>query len=840
MGSILTRSPSFVACIFLLFGSPAANAHGRERQTVDLDGQWDVAQGVMETIPAQFPAKVPVPGLIDIAQPGFTEVGVKSRQRDAFWCRTTFKIDGPVPAVATLRIAKAFFGTKVYLNGVLLGEHLPLFTPAFFDARKSLVGNAKDNELIIRVGASPDALPPTMPRGHDPEKSKYVPGIYDTVQLILSGTPNLIHIQAAPDIDSGKVHLQAVVHNGGADCSTPVTCTVREKRSGAVVGTVTVAGVRVASATDKTVDAEVSIPQCHLWSPEDPFLYTVEVTTSADKLVSTFGMREFHFDRASGHAFLNGKPYFLRGSNTTLYRFFEDADRGGLPWDSGWVRRLHRGFKEFHWNCLRYSIGFSPEFWYDIADEEGILLQDEFPIWMLDKKVTSEELAEEYTAHMQETWNHPSVVIWDAQNETVKTDVTGAAIRQVRQLDLSDRPWDNGWGGVQAATDPFESHPYHFIKNTRSMPALSAALKVPAYGYKDMTFSRFHSPIIVNEYGGIWLRRDGQATKVSRAFYDHILGPNATADQCRQTYAHYMAAETEFWRCNRGCAGVLEFTALGYSEPNGTTSDHFIDVKNLTYEPRMAAAFKSAFAPVGLMIDYWESERIAGSSSSIPVVVINDLAPAWKGMVRLTLEQAGKVVTRQDKAVSVDSFGSRRLTFDFDAPASPGCYELKATIAGFDGQTVVSDRAFPVVSESDWIAKAGYPVKTATASSERTAGNFLLAAANAASENGVGWSSDFSDSQWICLDLGQPRMVGRAVLNWEAAYAAAYRLETSSDGRVWTTVYSTDTGKGGTETPSFSPVTARFVRMAGVRRATKFGYFLWGFHVCGPLAMAHG
>jgi beta-galactosidase len=830
----MSRVLLLILSIFLCFEFTAQNSWGEERQTLALDGGWDIAQGAMDTPPAQFTAKVPVPGLVDMAQPNFTDVGVRSPQRDAFWYRRKFQIDRPVPAVAILRIAKAFFGAKVYLNGVVVGEHLPLFTPGYFDVQKNLLAAGKENELIIRVGASPDALPVSMPRAHDGEKSKYIPGIFDSVQLILSGTPNLINIQAAPDIALGKVRVQALVHNGGADSSTPVAFTVKEKRSGAVVGTVTIPDVHVPSATDKTVDAEISIPHCHLWSPEDPFLYTVEVTTTADKIVSAFGMREFHFDPASGHAFLNGKPYFMRGSNTTVYRFFEDSERGGLPWNVDWVRRLHRSFKDFYWNSLRYSIGFPPEFWYDIADEEGILLQDEFPIWGLDKHVTTAELAQEYAAHMQATWNHPSVVIWDSQNETIRNaEPTGAAIQQVRHLDLSNRPWDNGWGGVQAATDPFESHPYHFIKNTRTMPALATALKVPTYGYHDMIFSRFHSPIIINEYGGIWLQRDGQPTKVSRAFYDHILGPNATADQYRQTYAHYMAAETEFWRGNRGCAAVLEFTALGYSEPNGTTSDHFLDINNLIYEPHMAAAFKNAFAPVGLMIDYWESEMIAGSSSSIPVVVINDLAPPWDGTVHLVLQRAGKVAFQEDQAVSVESFGSKKVMFNFTAPIAPGGYELKATILGADVQTVVSDRAFPVISEADQIARRGYPVKAATASSERSQNNFLLAAINAASDNGIGWSSEFSDPQWIALDLGVPRKIGRVVLNWEAACATSYRLETSSDGQNWTQVYATDAGKGGIETLTFPPVMARFVRMFGTKRATKFGYFLWSFHVYG-------
>jgi beta-galactosidase len=811
------------------------NSRSEDRKTLSLDGGWDIAEGTMESPPVQFSAKVPVPGLVDMAQPAFTDVGVKSPQREAFWYRKTFQLDRPVPAVATLRIAKAFFGTKVYLNGVVVGEHLPLFTPGYFDVQKNLMGAGKENELIIRVGATPDALPPTLPRGHDGEKSKYIPGIFDSVQLILSGTPNLVHIQAAPDISHDKVHIQAQVHNAGPDASTPVTFTVKEKKSGTVVGTVTAPDVQISSTADKTIDAEIPIPQAHLWSPEDPFLYTMEVTTTADKMSSAFGMREFHFDPASGHAFLNGKPYFMRGTNTTLYRFFEDSERGDLPWNADWVRRLFHSFKDFHWNSARLSIGFPPEFWYDIADEEGILLQDEFPIWGLDKKVPSDELVQEYAAHMQETWNHPSVVIWDSQNETVKTEVTGAAVQQVRSLDLSNRPWDNGWGGVQTETDPFESHPYHFIKNTKTMPALASALKVPAYGYHDMALSRFHSPIIINEYGGIWLQRDGTPTKVSKAFYDHILGPNATAGQYRETYAHYMAAETEFWRGNRGVAAVMEFTVLGYSIPIfGTTSDHFIDVKNLVYEPHMVEAFKNSFAPVGLMIDYWESEMTASSPASISVVVINDLEPAWKGAVHLVLKQGDKVVLKQDHEISVESFGSQKTVFNITVPASPGSYDLQATIQGADGQTVTSDRAFPVISEADQIAKAGFPVKDATSSSERSQNNFRLAAMNAALDNGIGWSSDFGiDPQWIALDLGTPQQIGRVVLKWDPAYATSYRLETSMDGQNWTQVYATDVGKGGIETLTFSPVRARWVRMFGIKRATKFGYFLWSFQVYG-------
>src|SRR5208282_3093043 len=99
--------------------------------------------------------------------------------------------------------------------------------------------------------------------------------------------------------------------------------------------------------------------------------------------------------------------YFLRGSNVTLYRFFEDPERAALPWTEQWVRLLHRRFKEMHWNALRYTIGLAPEIWYRIADEEGILVQDEFPIWEGGQRrnwpaeLKRDELAREYTAWMQ-------------------------------------------------------------------------------------------------------------------------------------------------------------------------------------------------------------------------------------------------------------------------------------------------------------------------------------------------------------------------------------------------------------------------------------------------------
>jgi beta-galactosidase len=487
----------------------AGPASESNRRVMSLDGTWEIGEGTMDTIPGDFERRVPVPGLVTLAQPPFVEAGPvvdrfalsqKDPRRDAFWYRKTFQLDGPVPTVAMLKVSKAMFGTRVFLNDRLLGDHAPSFTPGYFDARGAL--RPGENTVLIRVGADRDAVTKAVASGYDVEKERYIPGIFDSVSLVLSGTPHFLHIQAAPDITNRAVRVQAVLRNEGETRPVDIRFSVREAKSGRVVGRVTnrVAGMQ--RGTEETILVTIPIADCKLWSPETPFLYRLEADSGADRIETRFGMREFRFDQASGRAMLNGRPYYMRGSNITLYRFFEDPECGDSPWQEGWVRKLHQRVKEMNWNSLRYCIGFPPEFWYDIADEEGILIQDEFPIWFATpakkrwpEELKSEQLALEYGEWMRERWNHPSVVIWDATNETVSEE-TGKAISQVRGLDLSGRPWDNSYMPPQEPGDVFESHPYHFINPHFKLWQLQDADPVPRGNYSP---NKGNNAIVINE-----------------------------------------------------------------------------------------------------------------------------------------------------------------------------------------------------------------------------------------------------------------------------------------------------------------------------------------------------
>ena len=94
------------------------------------------------------------------------------------------------------------------------------------------------------------------------------------------------------------------------------------------------------------------------------------------------------------------------------------------------------------------------------------------------------------------------------------------------------------------------------------------------------------------------------------------------------------------------------------------------------------------------------------------------------------------------------------------------------------------------------------------------------------------WSSAFSDPQWLQVDLGSVSAISQVVLDWETAYATAFQIQTSSDGTNWTSIYSTTTGTGGTQTLNVTG-TGRYVRMYGTARATQWGYSLWEFQVYG-------
>lgn len=227
--------PKMFRCLFALLVVlvPTTRAENA-RKILSLDGNWQLAEGSLNTIPKAFDRQVVVPGLVSMAKPAFGEVGVKSSRREAFWYRRMFHVEGEVPEVALLKIHKAMFGAQVMLNGKSLGDHQPCFTPGYFDAKTAL--KQGENELVIRVGAFTDNLPKIVPTGWDNEKKKYIPGIYDSVELILSGNPFIVRVQAVPDIEKQAVTIHTWLQRADAQSAAKIEFVVREVVSGRIAG----------------------------------------------------------------------------------------------------------------------------------------------------------------------------------------------------------------------------------------------------------------------------------------------------------------------------------------------------------------------------------------------------------------------------------------------------------------------------------------------------------------------------------------------------------------------------------------------------------------------------
>ena len=569
---------------FLFFQAIAAWAAGSVRQIVSLDGRWEIADGKSPSeMPASFPHTVPVPGMVNLAKPAFVNVdafisrenlvnkiraklapeewlatywkGKIDQDRDYFWYRKTFRAPKE-RAVAMLKINKAQFGTAVWLNDGKLGEYAGCFTASYFPLDKDIKWGA-ENTIVIRIGAHPAVLPDTFPTGSDFEKIKWTPGIYDSVSLIFCDNPVIESVQVAPCIATGEVVVQTSVKNcGNAPLAATLAHLVKPWKRGKQVAAGQPQSIALQPGETKLSTQKIKIPDVHLWSPEDPFLYVVDSSTGGDSLKTRFGMREFRFDAFTKRAYLNGKVYFLRGSNITLHRFFEDPLCGDLPWDESWVRKLLGDLpKKMHWNYFRFCIGPVPDRWLEICDEVGLLIQNEFFVWTggpgwykgYSRTHDADEMIRQYKDWMRDNWNHPSVAVWDANNETKDAMFGDKIIPAVRNLDLSNRPWENSYNKPVGPDDPVEDHPYLMISGYRSKQTFKMSDLEKMDGKpKAGKLPSDTNPPLVNEYGWLWLNRDGSPTLLTENVYAQLMGTNVTVRERLDMYSYLLGAKTEF------------------------------------------------------------------------------------------------------------------------------------------------------------------------------------------------------------------------------------------------------------------------------------------------------
>lgn len=690
------------------------------RTTISLNGEWDFDQTELAFPPRKYTRKIPVPGLVHLARPKISQYekffkkpdGVELVEQFNFlerdytpmynWYKRKVFIDEKFKDEQLfLTIKKSQYVTRVFVNGHEVGASMECYTPMDFNIT-SAVKYGSDNEILIQVGDRA-WLPSEAAGGTDKEKVHYLPGIWDDVFITATGKMRVDKVLFLPSLAKGLVTVKTLVrslyppqmlYGDKMKDSCKIEYCVKEKTTGRIVGKKMIEGE--AKRDNRTYfETSISLDNPKAWTPDSPFLYEGEVSVYdqnelVDRYSVNFGMRDF--SRKGKFFTLNGDKFYLRGSNITLQRFFEDPDCQALAWDREWVKKLMVDLpKSIDWNSMRICVGIVPDFWYDLCDEYGIVLQNEWLYWQ--NHGWDEQVRKEYTNWVWSDGNHPSIVIWDAINENWDSYIGNTLIPELKELDPT-RIWDAGYmtSDQMGTNDEMdEPHPYRALTLMHSSelndyfknnPYNLGALHENWVGFSSILDAGV--PQLVNEYGWIWLWRDGRPSKLTLNNYNYYLGENATPEQCRELQAYWLELETEWLRSERSVGGILAFCHL--TNNYGFTGDWFInDIKDLEPSPAFRW-FKHCFAPSAVFIDLADRRYTKhleplkpGSDLVFNLVGVNDLNKESSGKVLMKLlDEKGTIISTQEESIVIEPFGKRLQPCLLKLPSKAGGYLLIA------------------------------------------------------------------------------------------------------------------------------------------------------------------
>ena len=216
------------------------------------------------------------------------------------------------------------------------------------------------------------------------------------------------------------------------------------------------------------------------------------------------------------------------------------------------------------------------------------------------------------------------------------------------------------------------------------------------------TYERGDHPYVINEYGWLWVTRDGKPTLLSEFPFAHIFRnePNPTAENYREASAYLWAGLTGYWRAHRNFAGIQHFVYItgyapsqiceskeeflchipgAYLDGNDVnnlgktrvfTSDPFMDIENQKIEPRWLAYGKMVWNPMAIYIDYWKENFDPGKKLEIPLIVTSDYHQPRKAQVFLYLGKPNSAEAEliYSKKVNISPNGKISLKVGVETP----------------------------------------------------------------------------------------------------------------------------------------------------------------------------
>ena len=164
--------------------------------------------------------------------------------------------------------------------------------------------------------------------------------------------------------------------------------------------------------------------------------------------------------------------------------------------------------------------------------------------------------------------------------------------------------------------------------------------------------------------------------------------------------------------------------------------------------------------------------------------------------------------------------GTGNFSVDWEKPPR-GIHHLTAKATLVDGATISSTLNPEILVAPPKIIPAGKEFVLTSSSDEAKE---TIARFACDGDLFSRWSSEWTDPQWLSVDLGTRRSVSGITLFWETAYGRSYSIDVSDDAMTWRTVAQQKDGAGGDEFVGLQPVQCRFIRITGTRRGTGWGY----------------
>jgi hypothetical protein len=446
-----------------------------------LNGLWQLesaGEGQEPPLGRSLEQRILVPFPIESALSGVM------KRADRVWYRRTFEVPGSWHrGRVLLHFGAVDWEARVWVNGHQLASHRGGYDAFHVDITDALHPSGAQ-ELIVGVFDPTDKG--NQPRGkqvNKPHGIYYTPttGIWQSVWLEPVPEARIERLRLVPDVDNACLRLTA--EGVGTNSVHTIQAVVRTGETEVAKAYGGVGGELV-----------LNIPADHLrlWSPDDPFLYDVEVLLqqseeTVDRVESYFGLRKIELKRdGQGHPrlALNGEILFQIG---LLDQGFWPDGLYTAPTDEA-LRYDIEMAKRLGFNMLRKHVKVEPARWYYWCDRLGMLVWQDMPNGNNKTPESKRQFAKELAAMVDGLANHPSIVAWVIFNEGWGQHDTEHYVDWVRQRDPT-RLIDNASGWTDR--DVGDVHDIH---------------KYPGPEAPEPEADRAG---VLGEFGGLGLRIDG-------------------------------------------------------------------------------------------------------------------------------------------------------------------------------------------------------------------------------------------------------------------------------------------------------------------------------------------